>query len=52
MLYLTFLVINGYELNAGVEAQVRVVLSVAAGTMKREEFTEWVGKHMVRRGGA
>jgi death-on-curing protein len=46
----TFLVLNGYELSASVEEQERVVLSVAAGTRRREQFTEWVRAHLVETG--
>jgi len=45
----TFLVLNGYELNAGVDEQERVILGVAAGTVGREEFAEWVQAHLVRK---
>jgi death-on-curing protein len=37
-----FLMFNGHELAANVEEQERVILAVAASTMHREEFTEWV----------
>jgi death-on-curing protein len=47
----TFLVLNGCELNAGVEEQERVILGVAAGAVSREEFTAWVGSRVVRRDG-
>jgi len=47
----TFLVLNGYELNAGVDEQERVILGVAAGTVGREEFAEWVQAHLVRKDG-
>jgi death-on-curing protein len=43
----TILILNGHELDAGVDEQERVVLHVAAGTMKREAFTEWVRAHIV-----
>jgi death-on-curing protein len=36
------LVLNGYELVAGVDEQEQVILSLAAGTMTREDFTAWV----------
>ena len=36
----TFLVLNGHELNAPVSEQEDVVLRLAAGGLKREEFTE------------
>lgn len=45
----TFLVLNGYELQAGVDEQERIVLGLAAGTVGREEFTEWVRAHLVER---
>jgi death-on-curing protein len=47
----TFLVLNGNELSAGVEEQERVVLGVAAGTVAREEFTEWARVHVVEKCG-
>jgi death-on-curing protein len=42
----TFLVLNGWELAAGVDEQEQVILGLAAGTMKREEFTAWVRSHL------
>jgi death-on-curing protein len=42
----TFLVLNGQELDAGVDEQESVVLAVAAGDMKREEWTAWVQSHL------
>ena len=41
------LVLNGYEIVADVFEQERVVLGVAAGTMTREEFSTWVGSHLI-----
>jgi death on curing protein len=46
----TFLALNGHELNAVVNEQERVVLDLAAGTTKRDEFTAWVRAHIVTRG--
>jgi death on curing protein len=43
----TFLVLNGYELSAGVDEQEQVVLQLAAGAIGREQFTEWVRAHLV-----
>jgi death-on-curing protein len=43
----TFLVLNGYELNATVEEQEQVILSLAAGQLSREDFTEWVRLHLM-----
>jgi len=44
------LVINGYELDASVDEQERVVLEVASGRMSRESFTEWVRTHLISSG--
>lgn len=41
-----FLVLNGWELAAGVEEQERIMLQLAAGALKREEFTVWVQSHL------
>jgi death-on-curing protein len=43
----TFLVLNGYEISASVDEQERVILQVASGEMGREEFTAWLGAHVV-----
>jgi death-on-curing protein len=48
----TFLVLNGHELSAPVEEQERVMLGLAAGTVGREEFTEWVRAHLGETGRA
>jgi len=45
----TFLVLNGWELAAGVDEQEQVILGVAAGTLKRDEFTAWVRSHLQQR---
>lgn len=45
----TFLVLNGMEINAYVSEQEEVVLAVASGEMKREEFVEWLQKHTTTR---
>lgn len=45
----TFLVLNGWELVAGVDEQEQVILQLAAGTLKREEFTAWVQSHLQQR---
>ncbi len=43
-----FLLLNGYEIEADVDEQEQVILRVAAGEMGRDEFTAWVGEHIVR----
>jgi death-on-curing protein len=42
----TFLVLNGWELAAGVDEQEQIMLQLAAGTLKREEFAAWVRSHL------
>jgi death-on-curing protein len=42
----TILVLNGWELAAGVDEQEQVILQLAAGRLKREEFTAWVQSHL------
>jgi death on curing protein len=45
----TFLVLNGYEIDAPVDEQEQVVLDVAAGIQDREGFTQWLASHVVER---
>lgn len=45
----TFLVLNGLEITATVQEQEAVILALAAGTLKREPFTEWVRSHITPR---
>jgi death-on-curing protein len=42
----TFLVLNDWQLVAGVDEQEQVILQLAAGRLKREEFTAWVRSHL------
>jgi death-on-curing protein len=42
------LVLNGFELSASVGEQEQIMLSLAAGTMSRQEFTTWVIQHLTR----
>jgi death-on-curing protein len=37
-----FLVLNGFEIDAPVDEQQRVVLQVASGELERKEFTDWL----------
>jgi death-on-curing protein len=43
----TFLFMNGYEIEASVDEQEQIVLSVAAGTMDRDEYSAWVADHLI-----
>jgi death-on-curing protein len=43
----TLLVLNGHELNAATDEQEQTILQLAAGSLGRSEFTEWVRSHVV-----
>lgn len=43
----TFLVLNGFELNADVDDAEEVILSLAAGENSREKLLDWVNLHLV-----
>jgi death-on-curing protein len=45
----TFLVLNGWELVAGVDEQEQVMLRLAAGDLERDEFTAWMQSHLQQR---
>ena len=45
----TFLVLNGWELSATVDDQEQVILRLAEGCLRREEFTAWVQAHLRQR---
>ncbi len=42
----TFLILNGVEIDASVDEQEQVILSLAAGQLERESFTEWLKQHI------
>ena len=44
-----FLLLNGYELQADVDEQERVILQVAANEMDRESFTSWLRTRVVQK---
>jgi death-on-curing protein len=44
----TFLVLNGYEIDALVPEQEEVILSLAAGELNREGFSGWLRDHVVQ----
>ena len=43
----TFFLLNGFEINAEVDEQEGVVLSLAAGQLDRNDFVSWLKKHTV-----
>jgi death-on-curing protein len=43
----TFLILNGMEINAPVDAQERIVLAIASGELGREAFVEWLQQNTI-----
>ena len=41
-----FLVMNGVEIDASVDEQESIFLSLASGKINREEFTDWLKSHV------
>jgi death-on-curing protein len=44
-----FLLLNGYEIDADVDEQERIVLGVAKSDLDRQAFTTWLGAHIAAR---
>lgn len=44
----TFLILNGFEINAPVDEQERIILNLAAGQMKRDAFIAWLNEHITK----
>ena len=42
----TFLVLNGSEIDAGVDEQERLMLSLAAGELSRQGLADWLNAHI------
>ena len=45
-----FLVLNGYEIEADIDEQEHIILSIASGQLNRPDFEQWLRQHtkMVR----
>jgi death-on-curing protein len=41
-----FLLLNGYEINATIDDQEEIILSIAAGRIERSGFAEWLTEHV------
>ena len=41
-----FLVLNGFELDASVDEQERIILAVASSNLSRDEFIGWLEDHV------
>ena len=46
----TFLLLNGFEIDAGVSEQVDILLSVASGRTGRSELAIWLEEHVLKIG--
>jgi death-on-curing protein len=42
----TFLILNGFEINASIDEQERIILDLAAGKLGRAAFTTWLNNHI------
>ena len=42
----TFLVLNGYEVQASTDEQEEIILRLAAGELDRATFTDWLRSHL------
>lgn len=43
----TFLLLNGYEIEAPVDEQEQIILQVASGGIDLQAFTDWLRRHVV-----
>ena len=46
-----FLMLNGYEIEANVDEQERIIRDLAAGNLNREAFVSWLREHIVTEAG-
>ncbi|XYI04315.1 hypothetical protein ACMHYB_11745 [Sorangium sp. So ce1128] len=44
-----FLMLNGYSLDVNVDEQERIMLSLASGTLSRDQLLAWLEQHARRR---
>ena len=42
-----FLVLNGFEIEASIDDQERIILDLSSGKLNREEFTSWLNNHVI-----
>lgn len=45
----TFLVLNGYEIDAPVDEQEQLILQLAASALERDDFTDWLHDHVIEK---
>ncbi len=41
------LILNGFEIEASIDDQEKIILDLAAGKVDREQFTGWVNNHII-----
>lgn len=41
-----FLLLNGRELDVSIDESEQIILKLASGALKREQFTQWVREHI------
>lgn len=44
----TFLILNGFEIEATVDEQEKIILDLAAGRLTREALTNWLKNHLIQ----
>jgi death-on-curing protein len=43
----TFLILNGFEIEASADEQEKIILNLADRKLDREEFTAWLNNHII-----
>ena len=43
----TFLILNGFEIEASIDEQEKIILDLASGRLDREKFSAWLNKHII-----
>lgn len=45
----TMLLLNGYEIDAAIDEQEQIILTLAAGELERQDFVTWLEAHAIKR---
>jgi len=43
----TFLILNGFEIEATIDDQEKIILDLASGKVDREQFAVWLNNHII-----
>ena len=43
----TFLILNGFEIEASIDEQEAIILDLASGRLDRKKFTAWLNRHVI-----